>query len=295
MFLIVFISYKIIPMAFLCCRLADSLVYISCVSLQTGRRIYLCCFSFLQQDTLVLLHRTHRRSLRVLRFVTFYYNVLFLKKILSIELFKFHTTSPQRKIVPAKKVQQSKLSQLMICIEWSKIILPSPTTRCNVPIYSSQRWSQPQSHMEAATPSHGTSGLQCSSRVTAVHPFQLRKYNGKPTMAPSSCLLAVARAASPSLPSRASLLRSQRHRPQAVSRRWRRSLHFCRATPSSSPPPPEDAADYEVGTCLSASFFLTSFTATSVDCCAKLLHSAHLVDFDWYNRSAVCLRLNFFS
>ncbi|GJM99684.1 hypothetical protein PR202_ga16815 [Eleusine coracana subsp. coracana] len=76
-------------------------------------------------------------------------------------------------------------------------------------------------------------------------------------MAPSSCLLAVARAASPSLPSRASLLRRQHYRPPAVSagpclpsKRRRRGLHFrCASSPSSSSTPPpvqqEDTADYD--------------------------------------------------
>ncbi|KAK3129273.1 hypothetical protein QOZ80_6BG0475900 [Eleusine coracana subsp. coracana] len=77
-------------------------------------------------------------------------------------------------------------------------------------------------------------------------------------MAPSSCLLAVARAASPSLSSRASLLRRQHYRPPAVSagpclpsKRRRRGLHFrCASSPSSSSTPPpvqqEDTADYDL-------------------------------------------------
>ncbi|TVU10737.1 hypothetical protein EJB05_44283 [Eragrostis curvula] len=70
-------------------------------------------------------------------------------------------------------------------------------------------------------------------------------------MALPSCLLTSARAALPSLPSRASLTR---HRTLAAlsgslrpSKQWRRGLRFRRAsTSSSSPPPTEDSSDYEL-------------------------------------------------
>ncbi|TVU10736.1 hypothetical protein EJB05_44282 [Eragrostis curvula] len=76
-------------------------------------------------------------------------------------------------------------------------------------------------------------------------------------MALTSCLLAGARAASPSLPSSASLTRRQHHRPLAASvvplppsKRWRRDLRFsCASSSSSSPPPPvppEDSSDFEL-------------------------------------------------